>query len=142
MRFDFELAGRPLTDAEITAFEAGANLRLPPQYRAFLLRQNGCYPVGMIHPDTGFDADVSEIFPLFMLKKTPGTTVVSFTEELIWFAADSGGGNFGLAYKGPAFGKVVWFDLPHSDTPAPRCEACEVVAQSFDAFIDSLVPMA
>jgi hypothetical protein len=141
MNFDFEQAGQSLTVGEIIAYEAGARIRLPPQYRTFLLQQNGCYPAGMIYSDTGFDADVSEIYPLFVVKKSPRTTVVSVTGDLIWFAGDSGGGQFGLAWQGPAFGTVFWVDTPHSDLDAPLPSDCTPVAQAFDVFIESLGPI-
>jgi|GEM_PF-2745005 len=141
MNFDFEQAGQSLTAGEMIAYEAGAKIRLPPQYRAFLLQQNGCYPAGMIYCNTGFDADVSEIYPLFCVTKNPRMTVVSVTDDLIWFAGDSGGGQFGLVWRGESFGKVLWFDTPHSDIDAPRPSDCTLVAQTFAAFIESLVGM-
>lgn len=143
MQFDYTPAGHTLTEAEITAYEAGANIKLPPQYRQFLLQHNGCYPIGMIRIDTGFDADVSEIYPLFTRKqKHPNITVARPSGDMIWFAGDSGGGEFGLALKSRSFGKVFWFDTPHSEIEAPEPDDCTCVALTFAGFIQSLVPIA
>lgn len=141
MDFGFEVTGHALKEGEIGAFEAGARIRLPPQYRAFILKQNGCLPVGMIKLNTGFDADLSEILPLYLKKNSEGHSVVSCTKDLVWFAVDSGGGVFGIAHTGSHFGKVVWTDLPHQDGGAPKAADCELVAPTFDAFIASLASM-
>lgn len=139
MKFKFTVQGHDLTEREIIAYEAGARVKLPPQYREFLLEQNGCLPTNMIHLDTGFDADVSEILPLFLLGKSSKTSVAKCENGLIWFAIDSGGGEFGVAYEGRDFGKVFWFDTPHSDLQVITPRDCTLVAPSFNAFIESLI---
>lgn len=142
MKFEFEVTGHNLTDNEITAFEAGAKVRLPPQYREFLMTANGFIPMEMIVPDTGFDADLAEFLPLYSLEKRKVSTTVHWVNDLIWFAFDSGGGCFGLAHTGRNFGKVFWIDIAHSDIDEPTSADCEIVAQSFENFMDSLVKMA
>ncbi|WP_368185191.1 SMI1/KNR4 family protein [Aestuariibius sp. HNIBRBA575] len=141
MKFEIDVIGHSLTDGEITAFEAGAKVRLPPQYRDFLKGKNGFLPLQMICPDTGFDADLSVFFPLFSMNKRTTVNTVECVNDLIWFAIDSGGGRYGLAHTGRNFGKVFWFDLPHSDIEQPMSSDCEIVADTFNAFIESLIPM-
>ena len=138
MNFEFTITGHDLTEIEIRAYEAGAKIKLPPQYRAFLLKHNGLAPKGMIYPGTGFEADVSEIHPLFLLDNRARTTVVSATKDLIWFAGDSGGGQFAIAFTGKSFGKVFWFDIPHSEIEHPGSADCTLVAATFDMFLNSL----
>lgn len=139
MKFEIEITGHALTDGEIIAYEAGAKVRLPPQYRDFLKSKNGFLPLKMIKPDVGIDTDLAELFPLFSMDKSKNTTGVECVNDLIWFAIDSGGGRFGLAHTGQNFGKVFWFDLPHSELGEPTSTDCKIVAQTFDSFIDSLV---
>jgi len=139
MKFEIEVTGHVLTDGEIMAYEAGAKVRLPPQYRDFLKSKNGFLPLQMIKPNTGIDTDLAELFPLFSMDKSKNTTGVECVNDLIWFAIDSGGGRFGLAHIGQNFGKVFWFDLPHSELDAPTSNDCKIVAQTFDGFIESLV---
>lgn len=141
MKFEFTVQGHDLSEPEIVAYEAGARVKFPPQYRAFLLKQNGCLPTNMVRPDTGFDADVSEILPLFLTGKSSNTSVAKCESGLIWFAVDSGGGQFGVAYEGQEFGKVFWFDTPHSDLEVITPRDCKPVAPTFNAFIESLIPV-
>ena len=138
MKFEVEVTGHSLTDGEIKAYEAGAKVRFPPQYREFLKSKNGFLPLQMIGPDSGIDADVSEFFPLFSTGKCKTLSAVECVNDLIWFAVDSGGGRYGLAHTGRSFGKVFWFDLPHSDIDDPTTADCEIVAQSFNDFMESL----
>jgi hypothetical protein len=139
MKFEIDVIGHALTDGEIVAYEAGAKVRLPPQYRDFIKSKNGFLPSKMIKPDTGIDADLAEFSPLFSVDKSKNTTGVECVNDLIWFAIDSGGGHFGLAHIGQNFGKVFWFDRPHSDIDEPTSTDCKIVAQTFNAFIESLV---
>lgn len=139
MKFEIEVTGHALTDGEITAYEAGAKVRLPQQYRDFLKSKNGFLPSKMIRPDTGIDTDLAELFPLFSMDKSKNTTGADCVNDLIWFAIDSGGGHFGLAHIGENFGKVFWFDLPHSEIDEPTSADCKFVAQTFNDFLESLV---
>ncbi|MCW1934396.1 SMI1/KNR4 family protein [Pararhodobacter zhoushanensis] len=141
MTFDFKVIGHPLTSPELDAFEAGAKLRLPPQYRAFLLRNNGCLPDGMVSV-AGFDVDVSEFYPLYDPRRSSRATVIHWNRDLIWFAGDSGGGEYGIAHTGACFGQVFWFDTPHSEILEPGPGDARKVAQTFDAFIASIDPMS
>jgi len=142
MQFEIEVIGHPLTEGEITAYEAGSKIRIPHQYRAFLLEKNGCRPIDIVQPNTGFDADVAEFCALFFRKKSLNNpSVVGHSNDLIWFAVDSGGARFGIAHTGQNYGKVFWFDLPHSEIEEPTSADCELIAQSFEEFLESLRPI-
>jgi hypothetical protein len=141
LNFEFTITGHDLTENEIRAYEAGANIKLPPQYRTFLMKHNGLAPKGMIYSDTGFEADVSEIYPLFLLDSRARTTVATVTKDLIWFAADSGGGNFSIAFTGKNFGKVFWVDMAHSEVEYPGSADCTQVASTLDTFLNSLTTL-
>ena len=139
MNFEIKETGQRLTDREIAAYEAGAKVRLPPQYRSFLKRINGFISLVMIGPNNGLDADLSGHFPLFSDSIRCPTKTVECVNDLIWFGVDSGGGRFGLAHSGQNFGKIFWFDLPHSNIVEPTSADCVFVAETFNAFIEGLV---
>jgi len=144
MNFEITDSGPKLTVREISAYEAGAQVHLPPQFRNFLLQSNGGIPSVMVAPDTGFDADVSVFFQLFTQNRKDSLEDLSGKcgKEIIWFAADSGGGRFGIAHAGQNFGCVYWFDLPHSDVTDPLEADCAFVASTFNAFLNSLTPFS
>ena len=104
MELGVTVTGHNLTDGEIAAYEAGARIRLPPQYRAFLKRKNGFLPLQMMGPSVGVRTDLAEFFPLFTKEKRGNRMTVEYANDLIWFAMDSGGGRFGLAHTGRNFG--------------------------------------
>lgn len=140
MKFQIDESGQQVSLSEIAAFEAGAQVKLPPQYKAFLLNFNGGQPTEMVFPNSGFDADVQVFYSLFRypLSTSRNGSVVKCSEDLVWFGIDSGGGEFAIAHTGKNFGKVFWFDSPHSDINSPSSTDCELVATSFDHFLDSL----
>lgn len=133
-------SGPALSDGEIAAFEAGARIRIPPQLRAFLLKTNGGRPRVFTRSDLGHKTDVAQFFQLFRRSRDDRMADMSgrISRDLLWFAHDSGGGVFGIAHTGPAFGKIFWCDLPHTDTERPAASECILVAATLNAFLEGL----
>ena len=129
---------------EISAYEAGAGIRFPPQYRAFLQKQNGGTPGEMITVTFSVSTDIACFFQLYRKSQSDRLPDLSgrVGPNLIWFAQDSGGGTYGIAHIGQSFGKVFWVDLPHCGIDWPEPEDCVPVRDSFEGFVTSIQPLA
>ena len=114
--------GPKLSEGEIRAWEAGARLKLPPALRDFLAAQNGSLPDGPMGL-SGRDEDLEFFMPLVPAPRT-GVPGVEWDAAMIWFARDSLGGRYGIAHRGPGFGRVF-----HEG---------QEVAESFAAFLAAL----
>lgn len=136
--------GPPVTEADVTAFEALLGWPLPPDYRAFLLLSNGGYPAVSdgATPD-GEEFALDGFLELHAEELTrPSTqhltTPAQFEANFHWglpadaliFARDPGGNLFTLSLADPEH--TVRF-IDH-ESSAPFSEH-EVLAQGFTSFL-------
>jgi hypothetical protein len=140
--------GRQLTDADITAFELGAGVRLPLEYRRFLLADNGGRPVEPVFPIVGLaNNPYGRVQILFGLDRDIESVNLDWNQAVMsdqlpaeWLpiGATGTGDVLCLDVRGNG-GPVVLCD-EHVDVGAETAPRLYHVADSFRAFVESLQP--
>jgi hypothetical protein len=151
--------GPRLDDKKIDSFEARWNIKLPPEYRAFLLRTNG----GMPEPEVLFHfvergkPSDSVLDQFYILRK--GADDPNLDEALetfiatrrmpatfLPFAYDQFGNQICISVAGKDVGRVYFWS--HEREPAdpaedsdPSIDNVSLIADSFSSFLDALTPV-
>lgn len=130
---------RDATEIDVSHFEMGLAVRLPDDYRAFLIKHNGGYP----DPDgfRGGDDVLNFFYGLWQKHGDLNYEELShrnfIPKEMIPIACDPFGNAVLLEVRGPHRGRVWFWDHERWGDPAG---AVSLLAGSFTEFVDSLVP--
>ena len=138
------------TDQQIDEFEAQLGYELPQDYKDFL-RSEGTGVVAYFNEVTGFDANVAQFHDLLPRKRNAMS--IELVKEFMGdelplgvmpFAHDSGGAEFCLILTGTLRGSVAHydtqFDYDEDRVGRPAIDHMRVIAPSFTAFIQRIVP--
>lgn len=143
---------KPLDSAQIGRIEQELGYVLPREYRSFLLAHNGGQAVEGVFPIHDPPHDYHGLLDQFMCI-SPGDPynlldwVSDYTERLppnlLPVAVDQAGNLITLSVAGPNTGKVYFWDheLEASQDETPTCVNVYPVADSFQAFLNSLRPI-
>ena len=133
-----------LDENTLSLFEKNINIKLPHQYRAFLLEYNGGYP----EPDGfKFAQDESFIDQFLSIGNGEHSNLESYIKtykgrlpsDLLPIAHDPGGNLICIGIKNDVAGKVFYWDHEfESDEEAPDYSNVHIIAHDFNHFIDNL----
>ncbi len=136
-----------LSPSDIDGLEKRMKIRLPKEYRAWLLKYNGGQPVpgnfslGLggnsegvawffaIHEGEFNNFELEYKFWKIMTKRVPG--------DLVPVATDGSGNLICLSFGSADEGKVYFWDHERETDP-PSYANCQVVAESFNDFVNML----
>jgi hypothetical protein len=139
---------RPTSRQEIDSFEQRMSIKLPLEYRNWLLKYNGGSPRPRVFragsgPEQwtscvawfyaiyeGRLSNLEREITTFKIKET------RIPKDLIPIADDPGGNQICLGYEGPNLGKVFFWD--HERECDGSYDNCYLIANSFNEFIASL----
>ena len=143
--------GPQLSELDIFRLETLLKVRLPTEYKEFLLTKNGGRPI----PDVivvpgipGSEADVQELFGLNRSEESSciewnlNTLAERLEEGLLPIACDSGGSIFCLSLRPADFGAVLYCDLQSVFADYGSSPDFYAVAPSFASFLTKLRPLA
>lgn len=138
-----------LTKQDISRTELELGFSLPPQYKEFLLKNNGGYPEPDAFPIQDNPSDDHGLVHYFLCIK-PGDVynLVNYAtlflgrvpKNLLPIAVDPGGNLICLSVAGADRGRVYFWEHEEEsqEGETPGYENVYLVANSFDEFLDSL----
>ena len=117
--------GRQLAEADVAAFEAEREIRLPESYRSLLLRVNGGYPQnGAFEYSEGRSFALKRLFPLtdevekfFNLRKVNHATSDA-PAGFLKIGSSYFGDDLCLGVEEPHYGHVIYLDHEERDPDA------------------------
>jgi hypothetical protein len=140
----------PITPADLDDFERAESVALPPEYRDFLLKNNGGRPRDNIADVPDFDeVAVNNFFGLrpgemYDLRREAAVYEGRIPPDTIPIADDPGGNLFLLSLAEDSKGAVYFWD--HEEEPEDEAtdwsdfENVYPIADSFDEFLAGLRP--
>jgi cell wall assembly regulator SMI1 len=146
-------SGANLSENSISAFEKQFDIKLPPDYRAFMLKNNGGTPEGnwsfsFVETDMQGDTDsIISFFEIIYEKETgdyddlkAGFTALLESEQipntLMPIADDPFGNIIFIGVRGDEYGRV-YFGNHELEDPETGFIVMSVIADSFSEFIDN-----
>lgn len=139
----------PVTEQQLAQLEEQLGRKLPPAYRAFLLKHNGGYPVPDTFdlPEMGADAD-GMVDRFLAIHDGEHSNLYDYLEtyagrlppNLFPVAHDPGGNVICISVDGEDSGQVYFWDHEEEaeDGETPTFENVYLIADDFDAFLDGL----
>jgi SMI1-KNR4 cell-wall len=135
-------SGNALSADASSDLEKRLNVKLPHDYRAFLLMANGGRPQLDVIDVDGLPGGCADVQTIFGVDRSVATSNIlwnlefierrSFPRQLLPVACDSGGGLFCLRTSETAFGNVVYIDAAREASPVYE------VASDFTGFLNLL----
>jgi cell wall assembly regulator SMI1 len=147
MKPKFLGCARQLTEFDISELEQKIEIKLPCEYRDFLLECNNgspepyCFPIencpqcgkfGWLHLFFGIDS----MFETYNIENNYQVYKNRIPSDCLPIAMDPGGNIICLAISGPNAG-YVWFGYHNFENPEADHSNCYKIANSFDEFINS-----
>lgn len=143
----------PISERELQEYEASLGVRLPSEYREFLLEFNGGVPDNdsfllpgessyadssvrsFFGVSAGFDNSLAYYLKIYVKAKR-------IHGDMLPIAEDYGGNIVVLAVKGPKVGHVLFWnhELEGTKPDSSLIEHLIPIAPSFSEFVDGLVP--
>jgi len=139
---------RPTSNQEIDLFEKDLNIKLPTEYRNWLLKFNGGSPRPRVFEFRLDGEEASSCVAWFYaidegrinnLRKTIEVfklNDVRMPVDLLPIACDPGGNQICLGYQGDNLGKVFFWD--HEQECGGEYDNCYLIANSFNEFLANL----
>ena len=132
-----------ISASELKAFENEYNLKLPDDYKQFILSQNGGYPEFTLYVNENNDEFLISSFSCINFEDADVVSVNdsiithqieedNIPKHLLPFGLDAGGNDFCISLNEKDYGKVYKF---YQDGRSP---GIVYVAKSFEAFINGL----
>jgi hypothetical protein len=157
MHLNYSYSGHSITEDELRAFEDTYHLRLPDDYRAFLLKHNG----GIVTPyafsferDNVIDGswvgwfyglhhnglEYTSLEDVYVSQRIAGQSLYSVTPtDYFIFASDMGKNDLCFSLKETDYGAVYYVDTDEIDTINGQDVArLYYIAPSFTAFLEML----
>lgn len=149
-RIQFLRVGKPITEEQLVSFERDLGIKLPSDYRTFLMRTNGgkpnleAFPIkndqrdthGLIHRFLSLGHEHPRYDLLYHIQAYHGR----IPADIMPIASDPGGSVICLAVNGKFRGEIYFWD--HDDeTPFGRTvdyHNVYFVAQNFDELLNNL----
>jgi hypothetical protein len=140
-----QLTGPPVTQGELVDLERRLAIRLPEDYKRFLLAYNGGYPA---HQAFDYDGDSSfaiqhfyplasdDVFHVSLFRDAYGEEF----EDLLEIGISSFGDPLCLAVGDAHFGSVWWYDHEHDPEEDPHLGLTKLAA-TFEEFVTGLTPI-
>ena len=139
-----------ISPSNIDEFERARDIKLPLEYREFLLNTNGGVPNDVVYPIEGFQLNPFGGLQIFFGVDT-GISYASLEVVLDMYAggipqgvipiADNGGGDYVCIDLRRGMSKIVFWDKrPYWSTGLWREEDLYPVADSFSSFLGALRP--
>ncbi|MCG8333544.1 MAG: SMI1/KNR4 family protein [Proteobacteria bacterium] len=130
----------------VTKFEHKWNVKLPIEYKRFLIKYNGGYPspdafaIKEIEDESTVDKFLSlESGPHSNLDSYVNTYIGRIPKDLLPIAHDPGGNLICIGIKGENFGIIYFWDHEfESDDNDPDYSNVHFVANNFDEFLKEL----
>lgn len=146
-----EKSGKSVGSEAIELFERFLSRKFPKDYRNFLLKYNGGYPV----PDCFSFIDGKEGSSVqYFLKINSNQNHDDFLSNIrnyeqripsnfLPIACDPGGNQICIAINGKEYGKIYFWDheAEADDNDPPSMDNMTLIAQSFSDFLESLHPL-
>lgn len=141
------------TESDVVAFEVRHRIRLPADYREFLLESNGGYVDGTYTFEISTQEGRTTLQQFYRLRDKPRSTQTieymrSLTgtrlpSALLSIGSDLGGGKLCLGVDGPEYGKVFFWDpgRDFDETPDGSFENIHEVAPTFSDFLGRVTPI-
>lgn len=152
MRIDEENPHGPTSREEIARFEARRKVRLPVEYKEFLLKSNGGMPTPDIFDIPGFHGQGSDVLAFYGIHDGPEhrrfeRALEVYDEripaDLIPIAIDSFGNQICIGWKGKRRGKIYFWDhedeLDENGLFVQDYRNVYLVANSLQEFLDNLM---
>ena len=147
MRFKLIDQGASLTTAQVDRIEDRLGMKLPDEYRNFLLDHNGGTPEPRAFPIVDFDKNPKGLVQVFFriddgiessrLDWNYKVFKGRIPKELFPIACDDGGGLICLTISGTNVGAIYYWDF-YGETRPPTFDNVYPVAGSLGEFFDSI----
>jgi SMI1-KNR4 cell-wall len=135
-------SGKALGAEALLELEKRLNVKLPNDYREFLLMANGGRPLLDVIDVDGLPGGSTDVQTIFGVQRAVKTSNIlwnvelieqrGFPRQLLPVACDSGGGLFCLRTSKTAFGNVVYLDATTEASPVYE------IASDFTGFLNLL----
>lgn len=141
-----------VSESDIAAFEARHRIRLPADYRDFLLQSNGGYLDGTYNVDISPQAGSTTLQQFYRMRDGPRSTQTleymrsllgsRLPPTLLSIGSDLGGAKICLGIDGSEYGKVFFWDpgADYDDTKNGSFENIQEVAPTFSEFLRRITP--
>ncbi len=143
-----EECGPPITSADIESVESRIGIRLPADYKAFLLKYNGGRPTPNAFPIEGLANNpfggIQVFFgiddPIDSCNLDSNYEIVSgsLPTNLLAIACNGGGDLICLSLYGDDAGAVLFWDSHHDQPYEPNYDHVYKIADSFPEFLESI----
>ncbi len=144
---EIQSPGKPLAEEDVAELERLIGRRLPDDYRAFLLANNGGMPVPDAFPIHGFpEEDEGEIQVFFGIGREVESSDLSWNvntfkervpPNLLPIACNSGGDLICLSVSGDDVGAGLFWDST-DERDAPGYENVYKISDTFKGFVESI----
>jgi hypothetical protein len=134
-------SGKPVTEKRLADLERELGVKLPAQYRQFLLKFNGGMPSPDVVDIEGMNDSPTDVQEFFGIDASDESSDLRWIKQefsdrvpdrMIPVACDSGNNLFCLSLSGADSGAIIYMDLRYAEPKQ------YIVAENFDLFLGKI----